>query len=399
MLSFATLNAPRVSPRRPTFTSACYLLSFSAVLRLNAAPMHPVEWHLRVDFPSVSIQSTATFEDAEEIVGGHVVPGLHPRFAQVPVRPDLPGAPDGVRLTYPRFYGDPLVAELGDQRVVLRAVNARGSVAETADGALIYREPYASVDAVEVPDHGHSEELLLLRDGHAPLAYDYEIVEMRGVAAVVTDGGAIRFLPAAEAAASAAQIAAGRFDRLPCMLRIDRPWVVDAAGRRSEAHARWTLIGDGATPTTLRLTVSSDGLTYPLLVDPSFSATGRLISDRYSHTATLLQNGQVMVAGGIDHHGNYLRDVELYDPATGKFSATGRDVFERTFHTATLLANGKVLIAGGFGSPGGSLSSALLYNPASGTFGVRLALPNPDNRLPGGQRCKVSFPVESVQAR
>lgn len=40
-----------------------------------------------------------------------------------------------------------------------------------------------------------------------------------------------------------------------------------------------------------------------------------------------------------------------------------------------------------------------VFDPASGTFGVRLTLPNPDNRLPGGQRCKVSFPVESVQAR
>ena len=40
-----------------------------------------------------------------------------------------------------------------------------------------------------------------------------------------------------------------------------------------------------------------------------------------------------------------------------------------------------------------------VFDPASGTFGVRLTLPNRDNRLPGGQRCKVSFPVESVQAR
>src|SRR5260221_6449983 len=40
-----------------------------------------------------------------------------------------------------------------------------------------------------------------------------------------------------------------------------------------------------------------------------------------------------------------------------------------------------------------------VFDPASGTFGVRLALPNPGNRLPGGQRCKVRFPVASVQDR
>ena len=40
-----------------------------------------------------------------------------------------------------------------------------------------------------------------------------------------------------------------------------------------------------------------------------------------------------------------------------------------------------------------------VFDPASGTFGVRLSLPNPDNLLPGGQRCKVSFPIESIQDR
>jgi RND family efflux transporter MFP subunit len=40
-----------------------------------------------------------------------------------------------------------------------------------------------------------------------------------------------------------------------------------------------------------------------------------------------------------------------------------------------------------------------VFDPASGTFGVRLSLPNPDNLLPGGQRCKVSFPFETTQER
>lgn len=40
-----------------------------------------------------------------------------------------------------------------------------------------------------------------------------------------------------------------------------------------------------------------------------------------------------------------------------------------------------------------------VFDPASGTFGVRLSLPNPDNLLPGGQRCKVSFPFETAQER
>ncbi len=387
--------------------TTCFLLLFSAVPLLSAAPMHPVERHLRVDFPSVSIQSTATFEDAEEIIGSRFVPGLRARF------PQSSAMPERVILTYPRFYGDPLVAALGEQRVVLRAVNACATAAETVNGTLIFREPYPSVDAVEVPHNARSEEILLLRDERAPLAYDYEIVEMRGVAAVVLDRGAVSFVSGADPVANAMQINRGRFDQLPAMLQIDRPWVVDAVGRRSEAHARWSLIGAGATPAILRLTVSTDGLTYPLVVDPSFSATGRLINDRYSHTATLLQNGKVLVAGGIHHDGSYLREVELYDPAASTFSATGPLVFPRTFHTATLLSNGQVLIAGGeYGDPFISHNhrTAELYDPATGTFSLTgslnelrysataTLLPNGKVLVAGGNQTDYGDPLHSLAA-
>ncbi len=354
---------------------AGFTLLFCAAVSLDAAPMHPVERRLREAFPSVSVQGSATFEAAEEMVGRTVVSGLRAHFAQASVRPNLPGAPEAMTLAHgaaetslqviwPQFYSDPLVAALGEQRVVLRAVNARGALAEAENGKLIYQEPYAWVDAVEVPGSGRSEELLLLRDGKAPLVYDYEIVEMRGVGAVVMDGGAIRFLPNASEVPTVTQIASGRFTQAPRMLQIDRPWVVDASGRRSEAHARWTLVGEGATPKTLRLTVSGEGLAYPLVVDPSFSATGSLGTERAYHTATLLSNGQVLIAGGYD--GSPLSSAELYDPASGTFGATGSIGTARWIHTATLLPNGMVLIAGGYN--GTYLTSAELYDPANERF-------------------------------
>jgi uncharacterized delta-60 repeat protein len=352
---------------------AGFTLLFSAALSLNAAPMHPVEQRLRDQFPSVPLQASATFDAAEEMVGRSVVSGLRAHFAQASAGPNLPGVAESMALvvgaaetnlqvTYPRFYGDPLVAALGEQRVVLRAVNARGAVAEAANGKLIYQQPYGSVDAVQVPSTGRSEELLLLRDDGAPLVYEYEIVEMSGVSAVVMDGGAVRFLSNASEIPSTTQIASGRFTQLPRMLQIDRPWVIDAAGRRSEVHAKWTVISDGKTPKTLRLTVSGKGLAYPLVVDPSFSATGSLATARFYHSATLLPNGKVLIAGG--YNAGYLTSAELYDPTSGTFSATGSLGAARYGHTATLLPNGKVLIAGG--SPNGT--SAELYDPASGTF-------------------------------
>ena len=87
---------------------------------------------------------------------------------------------------------------------------------------------------------------------------------------------------------------------------------------------------------------------------------------RYAHTATLLPNGKVLVAGGYNG-GAVLSSAELYDPASGTWSATGSLTTARYGHTATLLPNGKVLVAGGYDGVN-VLSSAELYDPASGTW-------------------------------
>jgi len=109
------------------------------------------------------------------------------------------------------------------------------------------------------------------------------------------------------------------------------------------------------------------------LYDPatgSFSPTGSMTTVRRSHTATLLSDGKVLISGGStgDTYGiGHLNSAELYDPATGSFSATGSMAITRVYHTATVLPNGKVLIAGGT-SGNYYLNSAELYDPATGNF-------------------------------
>ena len=126
------------------------------------------------------------------------------------------------------------------------------------------------------------------------------------------------------------------------------------------------LLAAGGTTTAV---LSSAELFNP--ASGTFTATGSMTTARQGHTATLLPNGMVLLAGGfgsLTSQGSELASAELFNPATGTFAATGNMTTARAGHTATLLANGMVLIAGGANASGTTLSSAELYNPATGTF-------------------------------
>jgi len=136
---------------------------------------------------------------------------------------------------------------------------------------------------------------------------------------------------------------------------------------------------DGATGTALltpdhRVLIAGGAAVFAAsaeLFDPAsgtFTTTGSMSPIRQHHTATLLPNGKILVAGGLDTDGIASNSADLYDPATGKFTATGNMNNARWFHTATLLSNGLVLIAGGEDANGQPLASAELYDPIAGTF-------------------------------
>jgi hypothetical protein len=120
-------------------------------------------------------------------------------------------------------------------------------------------------------------------------------------------------------------------------------------------------------------------------VSDHFFSAGTMNGGRESHTATLLTDGRVLIAGGTRQAGGGdptrrnakgpIDAAELYEPTTRTFTSTGSMTVPRIDHTATLLADGRVLISGGYtwspdDAQGGvpRLASAELFDPASGTF-------------------------------
>jgi hypothetical protein len=115
-----------------------------------------------------------------------------------------------------------------------------------------------------------------------------------------------------------------------------------------------------------------------------FTGNGaQLNTPRFYATATLLNNGQVLVAGGSTCNlpGCPTNAAEIYDPVANAFTvvAGGMNV-SRFSHTATLLTNGLVLLAGGFSScgtsPCTSESSAEVFDPVAGLFSLSQSVPN-----------------------
>jgi Kelch motif len=100
----------------------------------------------------------------------------------------------------------------------------------------------------------------------------------------------------------------------------------------------------------------------------SFQPAGDMTIGRSGHTATLLKNGKLLIAGGWTGRYNLRRSAELYDPATGVFTPTGDMVIERAGNTAARLPDGRVLVAGGEDRSEDAIASAELYDPATGKF-------------------------------
>ena len=239
-----------------------------------------------------------------------------------------------------------------------------GAGLEVADGLALYESGYrGSADVVHRVTAGGTEDFVVFwrRPARSELTYDVDVSRVAGLRLV---SNTLEFLDESGSP----------------QLRVAPPYVVDAAGARSEARLSVTACavdGDPRAPWGRPVTRAgadrcklhvawSTGLAYPAVVDPSWTATGAMGTPRFDHIAALLPSGKVLVAGG-GSGGSYLASAELYDPAAATFAATGAMKAARTGHTVNVLASGKALVAGGRDAPGAH-ATAELYDPAVGTF-------------------------------
>lgn len=124
------------------------------------------------------------------------------------------------------------------------------------------------------------------------------------------------------------------------------------------------LVAGGAVPSFISATLTVQDRAQIFSTAFGWQLAGNLNTARYRHSATLLTNGQVLVAGGESATFSSLLNAELYNPATNNWRAAAPLSLPRRLHQAVLLTNGKVLLAGGANDIG-DMSSSELYDSAT----------------------------------
>ncbi len=133
-------------------------------------------------------------------------------------------------------------------------------------------------------------------------------------------------------------------------------------------HANQVLIIGGRTENNVSLQSTE-------IYDPetgTFSPGPEMKIDRYRHTATLLTDGRILITGGYSSTQSHtVSTAEIYDPTTNTFTllTNAGMTHPRMDHTATLLKDGRVLVAGGWNSvEGRTVASVDLFDPTPNAF-------------------------------
>lgn len=253
--------------------------------------------------------------------------------------------------------------------------DARDSLAQAADGYLIYPGAHASGATLLHRALPEGTEDFLTFDTRPQSAHiSYQLTLGAGVAGLRLVERTLEMLDGGGAP----------------RLRVAPPFLVGADGERTEATlalegcasdtnpaAPWgrRVTPPGSRICTVRIAWPNDSVQFPAVLDPRWTTTGSMGTPRQEHSAIVLATGTVLVAGGRPDTGTAaVATAELYDRMTGTWSPTGSMAGARRLHTATQLnpssnstTSSKVLVAGGINGAA-SVNTAQLYSPSAGTW-------------------------------
>jgi MYXO-CTERM domain-containing protein len=224
---------------------------------------------------------------------------------------------------------------------VHRLGSTDGATPYRAGDALVIEDASRGVDAVLFRRRAAVEELLVVRGPSAPLGYQLQLPE----------GHTLE-----KAAKGRVQVRSG--GRPVLRVRMESAW--DATGAPVDI---------GVTVEGHQIRLDLEGApAYPVLVDPAWESTASPATPRERHTATLLPDGRVLVAGGFAAF-EPLDSTEIFDPRTGTFDELplGTMTQPRSAHSATLLPSGRVLVVGGQ-DPSSTQATVELFDPSTGTW-------------------------------
>jgi WD40 repeat protein len=251
-------------------------------------------------------------------------------------------------------FGD-TATRLADGRVLVTAgCSKEAALYDPSSGTF---SPTGSMSAVR-----SSETATLLHDGRVLVAGGYNC------AAAGADGtwaSAELYDPTTGTFSPTGSMAAPRQQHTATLLADGRVLIVGGLSGPGPATAGGAILASYRTAETDAFLATAE------IYDPvtgTFSRTGSMSTPHRGHTATLLQDGRVLVVGNGGESSPSSRAADLYDPATGRFSKTGPMKTGRWLHTATLLQDGRVLILGGRSPKDSVYTGAEMYDPRSGTF-------------------------------
>ena len=218
-------------------------------------------------------------------------------------------------------------------------IGAQAAAAEVVDGMIVYPGAFGASHLLYKLTPTHVDEYLVVPTAKAPHVLRYRMELGPAVARVRALPEVIELLDGKGAA----------------RLRMDRPFARDAAGQRRNGVLE---VKDDVV--TLR--VNLEGLAFPVLVDPDWSTTGRLIKERFEDAALLLPGGEVLAPGGctltvcprgleMATCSSVLVEVERYNPGSGSWRQAAPMSEPRYAYASARLPDGEVLVAGGCSQP------------------------------------------------